>query len=323
MRMNQSVEAIRDFDHALEMEDDNVLVLVNRAVAKANLGENQEALENLGRAEEYNDHLAPIFVVRARIQRSLGDDDAAIVSLRRAVSVATTNQELHESNFELAISLRRRERYSETVEALREALKAHLPCPACWADLAEAAEAGFGKQHASKTVMSVSVPEHDLRSRLIRNTALRERGLSGEALDDLLPEGKVDTWHANVLGLECTREGRYDDAVRLFDSALEESRELPFAYNRFVALILSRSPLMESVDTERELREVNHNEETAELRYALAGIEAARGNESAAYELLEAAIELDDDVRNFLRGDPAWDRVRREPRFRAFLPRDR
>lgn len=219
-------------------------------------------------------------------------------------------------------------RYEDAKVAFIAALKAEPACKPCWLDLGRAYARLGMRNNVAEFLNETGVPDTDKPLvTACRGEALMTLGFYKDALaaleNAILSNGILSRRFGNSYGLMLACDGRYTDAIQVYESLLEGRQSTDVLYNRAVATVRGKG--VNNAKQQIEAAEVALNEDlktqttAGQALYGFAGLSAVVGDRSKALSLLERAIALEPSAYNWVKQDMAWDEMRDDPSLQRLV----
>jgi len=294
-RMNQTKEAIEDFNKSIQISPENAAVYNNRGNALMDLGHPDEAVKDFDRAIALSPNYGAAYNNRGNARVALGQYGVAFQDFRKAVELMPQSAVPFNGRGMAHAELKR---YHAAVRDLSRAITLNPKYAAAYDHRAEAyLGLGMYREAVADATQALTlqpdVPNPDL-------LLLRARANAGDkkfnpALDDLnkLIEDKPDLVDAYIeRGMVFVQVRRFDDAIGDLTRAIELDPKNVKAYAMRASAKLQAEASDEALSDVNEALQIASNDPFA-LR--------VRGN---VYEALTRTDEAVADYRNALAQDP-------------------
>jgi tetratricopeptide (TPR) repeat protein len=306
-RMNQTKEAIEDFNKSIQLSPENATVYNNRGNALMDLGHPDEAIKDFDRAIALSASYGAAYNNRGNAHVALGQYDAAFQDFRKAVELMPQSAVPFNGRGMAHGELKR---YHAAVRDLSRAIGINPKYVAAYRHRADAYFALNMYREAAADATQVltlqpDVPDPDML--LLRARANEGDKKFNTALDDLNKaiEAKPDLVAAYVeRGIVFTQARRFDDAIGDFNRAIELDPQNAKAYamrasvKSLAAPNVTANPEGHAQANEDALTDVNQALQIAANDPVALRI---RGN---VYEALNRTDEGVADYKNALAQDP-------------------
>lgn len=295
-RLNQTKEAIDDFNQSIQLSPENAAVYNNRGNALMDLGHPDEAVKDFDRAIALSPNYGPAYNNRGNARVALGEYALAFQDFRKAVERMPQSAMPFNGRGTAHAQLKR---YHAAVRDLSRAISINPKYTAAYQHRADAYLAlGMYREAVADATQALTLQPPDVPNPDL--LLLRARANAGDkklnpALDDLNKaiEAKPDLIDAYVeRGIVFTQVRRFDDAIGDFTRAIEMDPQNVKAY------AMRASAKLQAQANDDALSDVNQALQLA-ANDALAL--RIRGN---VYEALTRTDEAIADYRNALAQDP-------------------
>ncbi len=284
------LEALAAVNQALALDPDHAPHLLERAKTYHRLGLIKDALSDLGKARTLEPDSAHLQLSCAKLYWKMDRLEEGLATIDQVLALAP---EMTMVRVMRGVTLAKAGRYAEALEDISRTLEQtpDLP-PALY----------------------------------VRGTLYLIQERYTDALADLEAVAARDStlikdW-LNMRGELLARLGRYDEALEVYQQVLAKDPEnWSAAYNLAVTRAWLEGPAAVGdalADVLGRLQSVLTTNR-ADALARLGGIEALTESADRAFELLTEAASLDRHIIHWAKGDPAWSRLRNDPRFQALL----
>jgi tetratricopeptide (TPR) repeat protein len=294
-RLNQTKEAIDDFNKSIELSSENATVYNNRGNALMDLGHPDEAVKDFDRAVTLSPNYGPAYNNRGNARVALGQYSLAFQDFRKAVELMPQSAVPFNGRGMAHAELKR---YHAAVRDLSRAIGLNAKYVAAYRHRAEAylALGMYREAVADATQVFTLEPElSDPDFLLLRARAYAGDKKLNQALDDLnkVIEEKPDMVDAYIeRGMVFIGGRRFDDAIGDLTRALELDPRNVKAYTTRATAKLQADAKDDALYDANQALTINSNDPLA-LR--------VRGN---IYEALERPDDAITDYRTALAQDP-------------------
>jgi len=294
-RLNQTKEAIDDFNKSIQLSPENGTVYNNRGNALMDLGHPDEAVKDFDRAIALSPNYGPAYNNRGNARVALGQSNLAFQDFRKAVELMPQSAVPFNGRGTAHEQLKR---YHAAVRDLTRAITLNPKYSAAYRHRAEAYLELDMYREAVADATQVFTLEPDLVDPDL--LLLRARANAGDkkfnpALDDLnkVIELKPELADAYIeRGMVFTQARRFDDAIGDFNRVIELDPKNIKAYAMRATAKLQADSKDDALYDANQALQINSNDPLA-LR--------VRAN---VYEALERPDDAITDYRNALAQDP-------------------
>jgi len=294
-RLNQTKEAIDDFNKSIELSPENGTVYNNRGNALMDLGHPDEALKDFDRAVALSPNYGPAYNNRGNARVALGQYDLAFQDFRKAVERMPQSAVPFNGRGMAHAELKR---YHAAVRDLSRAISLNTKYVAAYRHRADAYFAlGMYREAVSDAteVFNLEPELSDPDLLMLRARAYVGDKKLNQALDDLNKaiEAKPDWVDAYIeRGMVFTGARRFDDAIGDFNRAIELDPRNLKAYAMRASAKLQADAKDDALYDANQALQISSSDPLA-LR--------VRGN---VYEALDRQDEAIADYRGALAKDP-------------------
>ena len=294
-RLNQTKQAIDDFNKSIQLSPENGTVYNNRGNALMDLGQPDEAVKDFDRAIALSPNYGPAYNNRGNARVALGQSNLAFQDFRKAVELMPQSAVPFNGRGTAHEQLKR---YHAAVRDLTRAITLNPKYSAAYRHRAEAyLELGMYREAVADATQVFTLEPDLVDPDLL---LLRARANAGDkkfnpALDDLnkVIELKPDLADAYIeRGMVFTQARRFDDAIGDFNRAIELDPKSIKAYAMRATAKLQADSKDDALYDANQALQINSNDALA-LR--------VRAN---VYEALERPDDAITDYRNALAQDP-------------------
>ena len=248
-RMNQTKDAIEDFNKSIQLSAENAIVYNNRGNALMDLGHPDEAVKDFDRAIALSASYGAAYNNRGNAHVALGQYDAAFQDFRKAVELMPQSAVPFNGR---GLAHEQLKRYHAAIRDLTRAVSIDPKYVAAYQHRADAylALGMYREAVADATQVLTLQPDTPLPDILL----LRARANEGDkkfnaALDDLnkVIEAKPDLVDAYIeRGIVFTQARRFDDALGDLNRAVELDAQNAKAYAMRASVKLQAAPSVTS-----------------------------------------------------------------------------
>jgi tetratricopeptide (TPR) repeat protein len=348
-------DALEEINKAVDIER-SADSLASRGDVKRRLGRLEESLKDLDEAITLDGACGRAFYCRGLTKKSMGLYTEALDDIRHIIELDRSNE--HRAQVELGNIFTEMNKTDKAINAFKKALMCEPDCDRSWIGLAQVLRKKHKPERVPALLRAMSFAKAD-RSSVFRSRglALRRTGYLEEALVEFgkgIALDASDVWtiveraetnyelgyyermardfervfeieparrtQANInLGLALCNLGKYGEAIEVFSYSAEG--ECARVYNTAVARFLwkgSREGHAAVVQAQEFLVNVRENKRAISF-YGLGGLEALEGHRDQAVDYLRQCLEINPNLKKWVKHDPAWRALHEDPGFQSII----